>query len=325
MKIFPELVLGFMLITLAAAGWGYTTVMPSFIKTQVSSITIASHAVPQLTPQPLCASKLAQQPQKKLWGVFNADQNIAPLESELEKPIDLAAYFYAFEDAFPSSFGSTIRDKNKTLVIFWESSNVSLDSIIHGDSDAYILQFAADAKSYCGPIILVPFNEMNGNWNSWSGSFKSNGGEKIIQAWRHIHDLFTIAPNVKFGWSVNNTNIPNVASNTIDHYYPGDAYVDYVGTVGYNFANQSSWSDYQKIFSPVLKKLVAYKKPIYIFATASAAGPKKAPWITNTLSQIHSDPRISGFIWFNQNKEKNWLIDSDPQSLQAFKQAIQEF
>jgi len=58
---------------------------------------------------------------------------------------------------------------------------------------------------------------------------------------------------------------------------------------------------------------------------ASAAGSQKASWITEGLKLISSDPSIAGFIWFNENKEQNWLVNSDPASLQAFKTGVQNF
>ncbi|MFH1968330.1 MAG: hypothetical protein ABIJ84_03015, partial [bacterium] len=75
-----------------------------------------------------------------------------------------------------------------------------------------------------------------------------------------------------------------------------------------------------------------YNKPIYIFSMASAPASAKAPagqgmskkagWIEDALSKINSDPDIVGWIWFNEDKEKNWLVSSDSDSLQAFKDGI---
>ena len=44
-------------------------------------------------------------------------------------------------------------------------------------------------------------------------------------------------------------------------------------------------------------------------AEANDGGAKKAAWITDALTQISQNTSVAGFIWFNENKEKNWLID----------------
>jgi endoglucanase len=181
--------------------------------------------------------------------------------------------------------------------------------------------FAAEAKAYGGPVILIPFSEMNGNWFPWSGTLNGNTPAKMIQSYRHIHDLFVGAPNVKFGFAPNNGSVPDTAANSIQSYYPGDAYVDYVGVDGFNFG--APWETFDQVFGKSLNILSVYNKPIYIFSMASADGPNKAAWITDAFTvQIPKYKNIAGFIWFNENKERDWRVNSDPNSLAAFKAIV---
>jgi endoglucanase len=56
---------------------------------------------------------------------------------------------------------------------------------------------------------------------------------------------------------------------------------------------------------------------------ASAEGSQKAAWINDAFNvQIPKHPKIAGWIWFNENKEANWLVNSDANSLAAFKAAL---
>jgi endoglucanase len=49
----------------------------------------------------------------------------------------------------------------------------------------------------------------------------------------------------------------------------------------------------------------------------------KARWITSALStEIFTYPRIKGFIWFDEDKETDWRIDSSQAAQAAFSQAI---
>lgn len=257
------------------------------------------------------------------WGVYagNSPRDYADFESRVERQTDLEAVFVAFGDEFPLELAARAKEKNKTLVIFWEPHNTSLDNIIAGESDDYISEFASAAKNYESSLILAPFHEMNGNWNSWGGTVNKNTPAKIISAWRKIHDLFKDAANVKFGWAVNNESIPDITANRLENYYPGNKYVDYVGVDGFNFGQP--WQSFNEIFDNALSKISVYNKPIYIFSFASAADPKKAEWITDALTaQIPKYPRIEGWIWFNQNKEKDWRVWSDEKALEAFRGAL---
>ena len=232
------------------------------------------------------------------------------------------AVFAGWGDTFPWSEAGPLKQKNQTLIIFWEQNGATLDQILGGVSDAYIQDFATATKNYGGPVIIIPLHEMNGDWNIWDGTYGSNTPKKVVLVYQHIHDVFMAmnVPNAKWGWAVNNDSVPNTPQNQIGNYYPGTDYVDYVGVDGFNFGNP--WQTYSDVFSSALQQLKAYGKPIYIFSMACADGPQKSAWISDALAQIKSDPNIAGFIWFNENKEKNWLINSDSASLSAFKQGL---
>jgi len=126
--------------------------------------------------------------------------------------------------------------------------------------------------------------------------------------------------NVKFGWDINEDSVPDTAANVASAYYPGDDVVDYVGVDGFNDAEP--WRGFSDIFSGPLELLSRYDKPIFIFSFASAEGPQKAAWIREALSAIKEDKRIIGWLWFNENKEKDWRVNSSPSSLDAFRSSL---
>jgi len=270
------------------------------------------------------------------WGAYVGWQEnaLAGFESQVGKSVDHRAVFihWGNESAFPSYLAPYVKDKGKALIIFWEATDYnngsvnqprfSYDAILRGDWDNYFRSFAASAKAYGGEVILVPFSEMNGDWFPISGTKNGNSAAKHNAAYQKIRGFFRDATNVKFGWAPNNDSVPNIAGNQIKDYYPGDAYVDIVGVDGFNFGN--GWMTFSQVFNNSLAILKTYKKPIYIFSFASAAGPAKAEWIRDAIDvQIPKHPEIKGWVWFNENKEQNWLVSSDPASLTAFRTAIQ--
>ena len=274
---------------------------------------------------PLCATTPTPTPTPSgmLWGAYagTALSDVTTLESLVGAKTDLVATFYGWGDSFPTAHGPSVRDQGKTLVIFWEQYGVTLDQIANGSQDAYMKQFAAAAKAYNGPVILAPFHEMNGNWTPWNGTLPGNSPQKLILAWRHMHDLFEGTTNVRFAWVVNSDSVPDTAANAHTVYYPGDTYVDIVAVDGFNFG--SPWQSFDTVFRTPLNLLAQYNKPIYILSMASAQGSGKAAWITDAFTvQIPKYPLIDGWVWFNENKEANWLVNSDPASLAAFKAII---
>lgn len=256
------------------------------------------------------------------WGAYVGDgqNDLSNFETLVEHEVNILADFEGWQNDFPSALSAKVGQRGKTLLIFWEP-NFGYDAIINGSKDNYINQFATAASNYNDPIILVPFDEMNLNEEDWGYGRNNNTAEKFQQAWRHIHDIFAPVSNVKFGIAYNNVSIPNVSGNRFSDYYPGDDYIDYVGVDGFNFGGP--WQNFSQVFDSAIDALQAFNKPIYIFSTASTAGSQKAQWISDGLgSRIHDYQNIAGWIWFNQNGERNWLVNSDQQSLEAFRNII---
>lgn len=296
------------------------TPAPLPTKTPTSAPTPTKTPTPTPAPSP---TPSVQPPSNLAWGAFVGDGSASSLESLVGKSIDMQAVFTAWTDGFPSYTKSTVGSQGKTLVVFWEQYGTTLDAIINGSQDSVISQFAAGARSYGSPVILAPFHEMNGNWDPWDGTVDGNTPAKVIAAWKHLHETFGNVPNVKFAWDVNNESVPNNSNNEIGDYYPGDAYVDYLAVDGFNFGNP--WQTWDQVFSSALKQLSAVNssKPIYILSMASAAGSQKAAWITDGLgTAIKKYPQVAGWVWFNENKEENWLINSDSAALAAFKSIL---
>ena len=210
-------------------------------------------------------------------------------------------------------------------MIYWEPNGISLSSITSGSQDSTIKQFVSQAKTYGGPVILIPGEEMNGNWDTWDGAYGSNTPAQVVSAFQHIHDVVASvgASNVKLGWDVNSDSVPDTSANAIANYWPGASYVDYICIDGFNFGNP--WQSYSDIFSSALSAVKGYGKPILIASMASAESSQKSAWITDALNQIAKDSSVTGFVWFNENKEQDWLVNSDTAALQAFQAAIQQY
>lgn len=289
-----------------------------------STPTITPIPSPTLTPTPTLP------PKHTLWGAYAGGElaDIINFQTRINQPMNYLATFvhWGNENEFPTEIASHAAKNKSTLVIFWEAMDYnqsapadprfSYDRILAGDWNTYIDSFAQSVKAYGQTVILVPFEEMNSDWYPWSGNINGNTPAKHIAAYRYLRSRFTGITNVRFGWTVNNDSVPDTSQNTIANYYPGNDYVDYIGVDGFNF--DDPWQTYHQIFDTALNQLSAYHKPLIIFSMASAQGSQKAAWIKDALTEIDRNRNITGWIWFNENKEKDWTVWSDPQSLSTF-------
>lgn len=279
---------------------------------------------------------LNQLPTLKLlkWGAYTSwdVKSVNDFESQIGRQMDIVATFvhWGNENELPLDLGNLTKKRNKILLLYWEAmdynnddpndSRFSYDSILSGKWDSYITDFANQTKNFGGEIILIPFEEMNGDWYPWSIDKNNNSFSKHIAAYKYLRKFFVGITNVKFGWAVNNESVL-ISNLKISDYYPGDKYVDIIGVNGFNF--DSPWLTFSQIFDKSLIELESIDKPIMIFSTSCAPGPNKATWITDAFAtQIEKHPKIIGWIWFNENKEKDWRVSSDLNSLSAFKSIL---
>ncbi len=212
-----------------------------------------------------------------------------------------------------------------------QQSKFTLRKIIRGDHDKYIRQWATEAKNWGHPFFLRFDWEMNGDWFPWSEVSNGNQSGEFVQAWRHVHDIFTEvgATNVTWVWC---PNVDTAKTVPFEPLYPGDAYVDWIGMDGYNWGpdqdQQLGWQSFQELFGATYDQLLRLSpnKPLMIAETSSTeTGGSKAKWITDALTaQIPKNfPQVKAVVWFNWNADDmDWVIESSSSAQAAFAKGI---
>lgn len=203
----------------------------------------------------------------------------------------------------------------------------TLRNIINGVFDNYIRKWAQASKAWGYSYFLRFAQEMNGNWYPWDEEVNGNKPGEYILAWRHVHDIFTAygVTNVTWVWSPNG-EYPGALS--FSEVYPGDQYVNWVAMDAFNWGTTqgTTWQTFSQIFGQSYKDMLKLTaKPLMIAETACAEqGGSKAEWIADTFgTQLpHNFPGIRAIIWFNQDKQRDWRIESSPSSQSAFANAI---
>lgn len=278
-------------------------------------------------------------------------------EALVERKLGSVVWFPTWDEDFPMDACVQLHERgiipHLTWELFWPSKNpnncsgtgaegyTGFNDVLAGKYDAYIDQFARDAKAFDQPVFMRFLHEFNGNWYVWSGNKngQANGGaEKVIAVWRYVVDRFNAigANKVQWLWVPHgpSTDLSTEAWNAVANYWPGDAYVDWIGLDGYNFYPQDPWGnprpyrDFDNCFRALYDDCaVLGDQPMMIaeFGTGEFEykGDDKSTWVRDTFSKIKTDyPRIRIFTWFNINKELDWRVNSSPEALKAFKEML---
>ena len=251
-------------------------------------------------------------------GGQSMQQSLALRRKQLGREQKIVHIFYAWRDSLPST-RPEIAD-GSTLLISWHGTQHS--EINGGGADKRIAAQARRLAGYRQPVLLRWGWEMNGNWFAWDGTHNGGKTAGYVQAWKRLHRIFRDegAQNVAWVWSPNWNSGPGVSWNAYQHYYPGDAYVDWVGVSGYPFGGETP----KTMFRGICAEYGA-RKPIMLTETAAIehGGRSKADWITQLGAYVAATPSIGGVVWFDTDvhpgTSENFRIDSSSETLAAYR------
>ncbi|NNN33392.1 beta-mannanase [Streptomyces sp. S3(2020)] len=260
-------------------------------------------------------------PEKKYYGaaVAGAPTSMKGVDAYTEmtgKQPNLIEYYAAWGDGFDASGVRKAWKEGAMTLMSWEPFDTSVADIAAGKSDAYIKEYATAVRKLNLPVVIDFADEFNGHWEKWGTKYTTP--KQYVAAWRHIHETFIDAgaSNVIWAWSPNIIN--PVKSVKLEPYYPGDAYVDWVGLIGYWTMDQDNAFD--SVFGPTIDQIRTFtKKPMLLLETAAMAGERRRADIANLFAGVEADDNMLGFIWFNHKKRADWRLEASPLALKEFR------
>ncbi|MFC6834939.1 glycoside hydrolase family 26 protein [Halomarina ordinaria] len=162
--------------------------------------------------------------------------------------------------------------------------------------------------------------EMNGDWVPWDASDGESTSEDYVAMWRTVYDRVSadLTPDhLRWVWSVNNGSRWNWADEPvgIDRYYPGDAYVDWVGVHGYNWDAWGGWKQPDGVYDAMVENVREVSdKPLAFTecACSSRYGDGYRPdlkdeWITAFFAYV-DERDVRMVCWFDKEKETDWAV-----------------
>jgi mannan endo-1,4-beta-mannosidase len=220
----------------------------------------------------------------------------------------LVVYYSGWREPFKAAFAATVTRHGATPIVQIDPTDINVQQIANGRYDAYLRSYASAVKAFHRPVILSFGHEMNGYWYSWARHHTAPA--VFVAAWRHIVTVFRQqdAANVTWLWTVNiidkRGGIPSPAP-----WWPGSAYVNWVGMDGYYF--KPSWT-FASLFGPTIKAVRALTlDPVLITETAAPPAADQAEKIADLAAGVRAYGLL-GFVWFNANKKEHWRLTGRP-------------
>jgi hypothetical protein len=264
---------------------------------------------------PFDVAPLLDPPAGKFFGIEadGAPDSLTPvttLADNLGKKPNLIGQYVSWGNPFDASAVTRAWSYGALYYMAWEPFSTSVQSIADGQSDAYIRQFARAVRTLNLPVAISFGHEMNGNWYPWGSA--QTPAATFVAAWRHIHNLFTEAGASSVIWVWNPNIINPLPQVQLKPYWPGDAYVDWVGITGY-FATTGPHT-YTGLYAPTVAEVKQFtSKPFIIAETSIESGPAEVTSAAHLVASVTRHSDVLGFIWFNYDKGGiDWRIESRP-------------
>ncbi len=201
------------------------------------------------------------------------------------------------------------------------NSPITFDDVLGGVYDDYIRTVARQIKAFGGPIMISPFGEYNvigfcafgrdgnefiltANGGDLTGQHGDpsipDGPERVRDTHRHIVDIFNEENVTNVTWFMyshsaylNPADLDPAELAVLDlvhprHYYPGDAYVDWIGNSAY-VSNDDPELDLGYAIGHVIDayNAMGVDKPFFLteFGVTESGGDSRADRITRLLTQ----------------------------------------
>ena len=223
---------------------------------------------------------------------------------------------------------------------------ITPQGIAAGDGDGYLLSLGQLIASHSRPVYVRLFPEMNNANNAYSaynmdGSSRgpSYSTQAFIAAWRrvvtvmrggpvaaidqHLHALGqpplhgidasgTVAQSpISFVWTPETAGTPAISGNDPANYYPGNDYVDWVGTDFYSkFPNFTGLDAFYK----------QYPKKPFAFGEWAIWGGDNPAFVNQLFSWVDQHKRVQMMV-YNQGYITNgpFRLNEDPASTHAIR------
>ena len=265
-------------------------------------------------------------------------QGTTTLEGKIGRRLAAIRVYYNWDSPFPDTDVTWFRNngyalllsvkserRNHTFVQWRDIANAQPGSALHND----IVTWANRIKSL-GTHVYFTFNhEPETSLNS------SGQGADFIAAWRKVVTVFRGqgVTNADYLWIMTAYSFKARDRRRAVDWYPGEAYIDYMGADAYNWYNcrpgtSNPWNSLEQLLNPMRlfaqgRTIKGLMVPEWASTEDSAQPGRKAQWFADARA-LFKKPGWEGFkavLYYNKSSKYpncRWFVDSSQASLTAF-------
>jgi mannan endo-1,4-beta-mannosidase len=307
--------IGLPLVLVGAAGYAVLTGSPARSYARPRQHAAEAAAAPRPAWPGACA-----QPQRRELGVVTPVKSLTGYSARTGISPNIAEFYTSFGSPFWAGGFNAAESIGAVPLMQWNPESIGIASIADGSMDAYLRRFASAVRDYRCPVILSFGHEMNGNWFGWG--YQHSNPAVFVTAWRRIVDVFASqqASNVTWLWTVNAQQAGSHDVSPLAPWWPGAAYVSWVGVDGYY---RSASDTFESLFGNTLPQIrrLAPGVPVLISETAvDVKAPAALGQLAGLFSNVSSQ-HLLGLVWFDIKAAENWVLEDNPAVLAAFRAA----
>jgi glycosyl hydrolase family 26 len=277
--------------------------------------------------------------------------SLASRETQLGRKLDIYHFHYGAAKGscyatapFSKGLESWAWGRGVYSLVSW-SPGYTIAQVNSGSYDSCFRDVAQRFKNFGHPAWLRLWWEFNGTWFPWS--YDPNNAGPFITAWRRVVGIFKSvgATNTMFVWAPAEGYYDPTKRQTG---YPGDTYVDWVASDGYNWNKSGAWcglhagwcefwETFHHGYSGSQARGVEVdfrnRKPYMVPEVASVedlyTAGRKGKWMVNVRDRIKTEfPGLKAIVYsdFDRTASEgvNWRIDTTSSSLSGFKTLAQD-
>ena len=315
-------------------------------KTKIAAAMLAAGVLAALQPAMLPGSDVSRAgaaAAPKVWGIGGIKDKTAVqgLEAKVGRQFGAVRVFLLWNATFPTSYHTWLATTGRTPLISLraqrgDGSLVSWQAIADAAPGStlhtQVTTWADKIKAYGVPVRFTFNHEPEAKDSAGNGTAAA-----YIAAWQKVITIFRArgVTNAKFLWimTANAFRVGSGDRRFAIKWYPGDGYVDELGTDVYNDYTCRATSD--SPWYPLTTEIERFRqfgaarptKPMWLAEWASTEDPqnsnRKAQWITEAREALKAPAydQIIGVLYFHKYRPGTpctWYVDSTPASLSAF-------
>ena len=252
-------------------------------------------------------------------------QQVTSFAAAVGREPDIVLYYSGWGEPFLTRFAETAYAHGAEPFVQIYPPPGGLAQLAAGRDEGYLRAYAAEVRSFGHPVLLSFAPEPNGPWYRWG--WTRTLAKAWVAAWRHVVTAFRAAGATNVTWLLT-FNVAFPGSGPVSAYWPGAAYVDWVGIDGYYVRPGDT---FQSRFMPTIRAVRKLThKPLFIGETAVGPAAGQTRGIRNLFAAI-SRHRLTGLVWFDMRQHRgiyhqDWRLEDSPAAaLTEFRREARDF